>query len=37
MGNSAVVAAPMEGVFATTAAINALFLEEAALKTAHAN
>ncbi|WP_407710384.1 DUF222 domain-containing protein [Arthrobacter nitrophenolicus] len=37
MGNSAVVAAPMEGVFATTAAINALFLEEAALKTVHAN
>ncbi|ELT44519.1 hypothetical protein G205_10972, partial [Arthrobacter nitrophenolicus] len=27
----------MEGVFATTAAINALFLEEAALKTVHAN
>lgn len=34
MGNGAVTAAPMEGVLATTAAINALFLEEEALAAA---
>jgi hypothetical protein len=33
MGNSVVVAAPMEGVFASMAALNALFLEEEALAT----
>ncbi|MGC0236248.1 HNH endonuclease signature motif containing protein [Arthrobacter nitrophenolicus] len=33
MGNSTVVAAPMEGVFASMAALNALFLEEEALTT----
>jgi hypothetical protein len=32
MGNSAVIAAPMEGVFATMAAVNALFLEDASLR-----
>ena len=34
MGNGAVMAAPMEGIFATTAAMNALFLEEEALAAA---
>ncbi|TDL38783.1 DUF222 domain-containing protein [Arthrobacter nitrophenolicus] len=33
MGNSAVIAAPMEGLFASMAALNALFLEEEALAT----
>ncbi|MGC0237993.1 DUF222 domain-containing protein [Arthrobacter nitrophenolicus] len=36
MGNSTVIAAPMEGVFATMAALNALFLEEEALAAASA-
>jgi len=36
MGNSAVIAAPMEGVFASMAALNALFLEEEALAAASA-